>query len=166
MTTHDDSVVVHERLLGVAVTIYVTPIDDVTTGQATVTDLLPTMDIEVAGTSGTPSASPVVVVAAPVPLEFVPATDTVYWIPLTRPVMVHDVIAVAVEVHVAPPGVAIAVYVIPIPSPSACPHDTPSALLCVVATSPVTTPGRPDGVAEVRTMRDVPNELVPLTEIE
>jgi len=75
---HDVSVVVHVRLPGVEVTTYVTPIDDVIAGHATVTDLLPTIDIEVAGTSGIPSASPVVVVAVPVPFVFVPVTETVY----------------------------------------------------------------------------------------
>jgi hypothetical protein len=63
---------------GVDVTTYVTPIDDVIADHATVTDLLPTIDIEVAGTSGIPSASPVAVVAVPVPYVFVPVTETVY----------------------------------------------------------------------------------------
>ena len=63
---------------GVDVTTYVTPIDDVIADHATVTDLLPTIDNEVAGTSGIPSASPVVVVAVPVPFVFVPVTETVY----------------------------------------------------------------------------------------
>ena len=66
------------KLPGVEVTTYVTPIDEVIAGQVTVTDLLPTVDIDVAGTSGVPSATPVAVVAIPVPYVFVPATDTVY----------------------------------------------------------------------------------------
>ena len=75
---HDVSVVVHVKLPGVEVTTYVTPIDDVIAGHATVTDLLPTTDIDDAGTSGAPSANPVAVVAVPVPFAFVPTTDTVY----------------------------------------------------------------------------------------
>ena len=75
---HDVSVVVHVRLLGVEVTTYVTLIDDVMAGQVTVTDLLPTTDIDDAGTSGAPSASPVAVVAVPVPYVFVPTRDTAY----------------------------------------------------------------------------------------
>jgi hypothetical protein len=75
---HDVSVVVQVTLPGVDVTTYVTPIDDVIAGHATVTDLLPTTDIDDAGTSGAPSANPVAVVAVPVPFAFVPTTDTVY----------------------------------------------------------------------------------------
>jgi hypothetical protein len=75
---HDVSVVVHVKLPGVEVTTYVTPIDEITAGHATVTDLLPTTDIEVTGTSGVPSASPVAVASVPVPNVFVPTTETVY----------------------------------------------------------------------------------------
>jgi len=77
-TTHEVSVVVHEKLPGVEVTTYVTPMDEVIAGHATVTDLFPIVDIEVAGTSGIPSASPVAVVAVPMPYVLVPTTDTVY----------------------------------------------------------------------------------------
>jgi hypothetical protein len=66
------------KLPGVEVTTYVTPIDEVTAGHATVTDLLPDTDIDMAGTSGAPSAKPVAVVAVPMPSVFVPTTDTVY----------------------------------------------------------------------------------------
>ena len=109
MIMHDVSVVVHVRLPGVEVTTYVTPIDDVIAGQLTVTDLLPTTDMDDAGTSGAPSANPVAVVAVPVPYVFVPVTETVYWVPLTRPTIVHDIIVVSVDEHVPPPGVAVAV---------------------------------------------------------
>lgn len=78
MTTQKVSVVEHVKLPGVDVTIYVTLIDDVMAGQVTVTDLLPTTDIDDAGTSGAPSANPVAVVAVLVPYVFVPVTDTVY----------------------------------------------------------------------------------------
>ena len=86
-----------------------TLIEEVMAGHAIVTDLLPTTDIEDAGTSGVPSANPVAVVAVPVPYVLAPTTDTVYSVPLMRPVIVQEVIAVSVEVQVAPPGVAVAV---------------------------------------------------------
>jgi hypothetical protein len=167
VTTHDVSVVVHVKFPGVEVTTYVTPIDVVIAGHATVTDLLPTVDIEVNGTSGTPSASPVAVVAVPVPYVLVPTTATEYWVPLTRPVIVHAVNVVSVDEHVPPPGVAVAIYVIPVPSPSACTHETSSAFFCVAATSDVTAPGGPTGV--IATAVDgvpTPTLFVAATEIE
>jgi hypothetical protein len=127
VTTQEVSVVVHVKLPGVEVTTYVTLTDDVTAGHAIVTELLPVNDIDDAGPSGAPSATPVVVVAVPIPFEFLPTTDTVYSVPFIRPVMVHFVVTIAVEVHVAPPGVAVAVYVVSTPSPTACTHDTSSA---------------------------------------
>jgi hypothetical protein len=164
---HDVSVVVHVRLPGVEVTTYVTPTDDVIAGQVTVTDLLPTTDIDDAGTSGAPSASPVAAVAVPVPFVLVPTTDTVYCVPLIRPAIVHDVMTVSVDVHVPAPGVAVAVYVMPAPSPSACTHDTSSAFFCVAATSVVTAPGGPTGViASAVEGVPAPTPLVAATEIE
>lgn len=75
---HEVSVVVHVKFPGVDVTTYVTPVDVVMAGHVTVTDLIPIIDVEDTGTSGTPSASPVAVVVAPVPYVLVPTTDTEY----------------------------------------------------------------------------------------
>jgi hypothetical protein len=78
VTTQLVSVEVHVKAPGFEVTTYLTPIDDVMAGHVTVTDLLPTTEIELTGTSGAPSAKPVVVVAVLEPYVFLPTTDTVY----------------------------------------------------------------------------------------
>jgi hypothetical protein len=87
----------------------VTLIELVIADHAIVTDLLPTNDIKVPGTSGAPSANPVAVVSAPLPYVFSPITDTVYSVPLISPVIEQLLAAVAVDVQVPPPGVAVAV---------------------------------------------------------
>jgi hypothetical protein len=167
MKTHDVSVVVHVELPGDDVTTYVTPIDVATAGHATVMDLLLAVDIDVAGTSGIPSGNPVPVVAEPVPYVLVPATDTVYSVPLIRPVIVQVVFTVAVEVQVASPGVAVAVYLVSVLSSSACTHDISSALLFVATTSPVTAPGGPTGVTATAVEEaPTPTAFVAVTEIE
>ena len=89
------------------------------------------------------------------PFAFIPTTDTVYRVPLTKPAILHEVITVSVDEHVLPPGVAVAVYVIPTPSPSACTHATSSAFFCGVASNPVTAPGGPAGIT------DTPEDAVP-----
>ena len=63
--------------------------------------------------------------------------------PLIRPAILHEVIAVSVDEHIPPPGVAVAMYVMPTPSPFACTHDTSSAFFRVVVTSSVTALGGP-----------------------
>ena len=79
----------------------------------------------------------------------------------------HEVVTVAVDVHVAPPGVAVAVYLESVLSPSDCTHDTSSAFFCVAATSPVTEPGGPTGVTETAVeTAPTPIPFVAVTEIE
>ena len=101
------------------------------------------------------------------PYVFVATTDTVYLAPFTSPEIVHDVIAIAVDEHVPPPGLAVAMYVIPVASPAVCVHETFRAFFRPTATTAVTASSMPTGetVAAVEAT-PVPIPLVATTDIE